>query len=131
HSAYCPFIWRGWWDFGTGALGDMACHVLDVAFWALNLRAPTSVEAEVSSVELESAPAWSIIRYEFPARPASPGATGELGPLKLVWYDGGKKPPTELVAGADLKDGKLELNGTIFVGDRGVMYAPDPYCAKF
>ena len=88
NPAYHPFKWRGWWDFGTGALGDMGCHIIDAAFWALELRDPTTVEAESPPVRHpETAPAWSIVRYEFPAqRRAGP-------PVKLVWYDGGKLPP--------------------------------------
>ena len=84
---YHPFAWRGWWDFGTGALGDMACHILDASFWALDLKYPTAVEALGGEPRKpESAPSWEIIRYEFPAR-------RDMPELKLTWYDGGKRPP--------------------------------------
>src|SRR5438094_2931896 len=63
NPAYHPFKWRGWWDFGTGALGDMACHIMDAAFWALKLGAPASVEAEAPPTHQETAPQWSVIRY--------------------------------------------------------------------
>mgnify|MGYP001568324802 CR=1 FL=1 len=85
HKAYVPFAWRGFWDFGTGALGDMACHNMDIAFFALGLRDPLSVEAQSSGVNNETAPKWSIIHYEFPAHADQPA-------VKMVWYDGGKKP---------------------------------------
>ena len=85
-DAYVPFKWRGWWDFGCGALGDMACHIMDAAYWTLELGWPESVEAICSDVDDETAPLWSIITYQFPAR-------GDRPPLKLTWYDGGKLPP--------------------------------------
>lgn len=110
HPAYHPFKWRGWWDFGTGALGDMGCHIIDAAFWALDLGAPSTVEAESSGVNEETAPKWSIVRYQFPARGTRPA-------VKLTWHDGGKLPPaelTELPAGQKLSD-----NGTLFIGDKG------------
>ncbi|MFP6618592.1 MAG: Gfo/Idh/MocA family oxidoreductase [Pirellulaceae bacterium] len=110
--AYAPFKWRGFWDFGTGALGDMGCHNQDLAYWALNLRDPTKVEAECSGVNQESAPKWSIITLHFPQR-------GERAPVKLVWYDGGKKPSTDLVKGR-----KLPANGSIFVGTKDTLYIP-------
>ena len=111
HPAYLPFKWRGWWDFGTGALGDIGCHALDHPFWALELCSPTSVEAETSPVNNETFPSWSIVTYRIPAR-------GEHPPLKLVWYDGGKKPPrpSELEPGRKLRD-----NGQIWVGEKGTM----------
>lgn len=115
HPAYHPFRWRGWWDFGTSALGDMGCHVLDGAFWALNLGAPTSVEAEGPPVHPETAPKWMIVRYEFPAR-------GEMPPVKLTWYDGGRRPPAELFEGQRISD-----NGTLFIGEKGKIYVPDAY----
>jgi predicted dehydrogenase len=115
NPAYLPFKWRGWWDFGTGALGDMACHVMDVAFWSLKLGPPATVEAEGPSVHPESAPKWMIIHYDFPAR-------GDLPPVKLTWYDGGKRPPAELFEGQ-----KLEDNGSLFIGDKGKLYLPDAY----
>jgi predicted dehydrogenase len=110
--AYVPFKWRGFWDFGTGALGDMGCHVYDMPFWALNLAAPTSVVAEEEGLTKESPPKWSIITYEFPQR-------GKLVPAKFVWYDGGKKPGADLVKGK-----KLPTNGVILVGDKDTLYVP-------
>jgi predicted dehydrogenase len=118
HPAYLPFVWRGWWDFGTGALGDMACHVLNMAFLALELGYPSSIEAESSGGNLETAPKWSIIRYEFPRR-------GELPPLALTWYDGGKKPPAELVGEP------ITPNGSLLVGERGKLYATDDFGSSF
>jgi len=110
HPAYHPFKWRGWWDFGTGALGDMGCHIIDAAFWSLKLGYPETVEAESSPVNNETAPNWSIVRYQFPAR-------GELPPVKLTWYDGGKLPAGELL---DLAaDEKFPKNGSLFVGSKG------------
>jgi predicted dehydrogenase len=109
HAAYHPFNWRGWWDFGTGALGDMGCHIIDAAFWALDFGAPSAVEADSSGVNEETAPKWSIVRYQFPARGAHPA-------VKLTWHDGGKLPPAELTG---LPPGeKLSDNGTLFIGDK-------------
>ena len=111
NNAYAPFKWRGWWDFGCGALGDMAIHNADPAFFALNLDAPTSVEAETSEVFSETLPVWNIITFHFPARDDRP-------PVKMVWYDGGKLPerPTELKEGEELGS-----NGILFVGTSGKM----------
>jgi len=106
HPDYAPFKWRGWWDFGTGAPGDMGCHNSDAAYWALKLDAPTSVEAESSGVNSETCPKWSIVRSQFPAR-------GKMPPVTLTWYDGGKKPGRELADGID-----LPLNGTIIIGSK-------------
>ncbi|HEX8198908.1 MAG TPA: gfo/Idh/MocA family oxidoreductase, partial [Isosphaeraceae bacterium] len=109
NAAYHPFKWRGWWDFGTGALGDMGCHVLDPAFWALDLRDPTRVEAESPPINPETAPEWSIVRYEFPAR-------GDRPPVRLFWYDGGKRPPAELFDGRPPAEGS---SGSVLVGAKG------------
>jgi predicted dehydrogenase len=108
---YHPHNWRGWWDFGPGALGDIACHAMAPAFWALKLGKPTAVQAEHSPCNAEMFPDWSIITYEFPARAGLP-------PVKLVWYDGGKKPPRppELEQGRPLGD-----NGVLYIGERGTM----------
>jgi predicted dehydrogenase len=111
HPAYHPFKWRGWWEFGTGALGDMGCHIIDTAFWALELGSPLSIEAESPPISLhpETAPACSIVRYEFPAH-------GDRPPVKLTWYDGGKLPPLDLFDG---KPPAKESSGSIFVGEKG------------
>jgi predicted dehydrogenase len=109
---YAPFKWRGFWDFGTGALGDMGCHNQDLAYWALDLRDPTKIEADCSGVNQESAPKWSIITLHFPQR-------GKRAPVKLVWYDGGKKPSKDLVKGRE-----LPANGSILVGTKDTLYIP-------
>ncbi|MBM3887718.1 MAG: Gfo/Idh/MocA family oxidoreductase [Verrucomicrobia bacterium] len=113
HPDYMPRQWRGWIDFGCGALGDMAVHNADPAFYALDLGAPDWVEAETSPTNPDSFPVWSIITYHFPAK-------GRRGPVKMIWYDGGKMPPRPAELEADRK---LEDNGIYFVGDKGVLMA--------
>jgi len=111
HPLYCPVAWRGWFDFGTGALGDMAIHNMDPAFYALDLGAPAAVEPRTSPLKKESYPAWQILAYEFAAK-------GDRPAVKLTWYDGGKMPPRP----AGLEPARrLEDNGIYFVGDRGTM----------
>ena len=111
NPAYLPFKWRGWWDFGAGALGDMGCHIIDPAFWALKLGYPTSVEAISTPVNDETAPLASKVDYEFPAR-------GDMPPVKLSWYDGKLRPtnPEELEVGRRMGS---RNGGTLFVGDKG------------
>lgn len=110
--AYVPFKWRGYWDFGTGALGDMGCHVYDMPYWALKLDAPATVSAQQEGMTEESAPKSSIVTYEFAAREGKPGP-------KFVWYDGGKKPSAELVKGK-----KLGTNGVILIGEKDTLFVP-------
>jgi predicted dehydrogenase len=118
-DGYHPFAWRGWWEFGTGALGDMACHTMNMPYMALGLRDPSSVEAETSGHNRESYPKWSIIRYEFPA-------TDKRPEVKMVWYDGGKRPPQELLEGQ-----KLESSGALIVGEKGKLYSPGDYAGPY
>lgn len=111
HPTYQPANWRRWWDFGNGTLGDMGCHFVDLPFWALDLRHPTSVESQGPPVHPETAPEWMAVRYEFPAR-------GERPPVTLTWNDGAKRP--------DLPpDPKLAAfgSGVLFVGDKGMLVA--------
>ncbi len=109
HKAYVPRNWRGWWEFGSGAMGDMAVHNADPAFFCLDLDAPIAVEAETSGVNDETLPKWSIIKYEFPAKGSRPA-------VMMKWYDGGKLPPRP----AELEEGRnLGDNGILFVGDKG------------
>jgi predicted dehydrogenase len=116
HPAYAPYNWRGWWDFGTGAIGDMACHNMDPAFWALKLGHPNSVEASSTGINAETTPLKSTIRYEFAARESMP-------PVKVTWYGGGLMPPRpdELEPGRQLTGGG---NGVLFVGDKGKIMCP-------
>ena len=108
-AVYHPWNFRGWWDFGTGALGDMGCHHFNTVFRALKLRYPTSISASSSIVFDETAPLASVVTFDFPAREGMP-------PLRLFWYDGGLKPPrpAELEAGRDLPS-----QGNMYVGDKG------------
>jgi len=115
HPIYCPLSWRGWWDFGTGALGDMGCHILDPAFWALKLGSPTRVEAATThykpEIASETYPRASMVRYEFPAR-------GDMPPVKLTWFDGRLMPPRP----RDLEPGRnLGTNGALLMGDKGTI----------
>ena len=112
HPAYAPFSWRGWWDFGTGVLGDIGCHQLDAIFRALKLGYPTTVEACSSGVNAETAPLSSIVRYGFPEREGMP-------PLMLTWYDGGLMPQRP----AELEEGRKfgEADDNLFIGDKGKM----------
>lgn len=109
HPAYHPFKWRGWWDFGVGALGDIGCHSFDPVFRALKLKYPMSVEAVSTIVNDETYPLASMIRYQFPARENMP-------PVTLTWYDGGMRPFNlkELTGEA-----KMGTGGTLFIGDKG------------
>jgi predicted dehydrogenase len=109
-DAYHPFRWRGWWDFGSGALGDMACHEMNMAFMGLDLRNPTSVQAVTSGHNRDSFPSWSKITYEFPANASRPG-------LKMVWYDGNKVPPDELF------EGQRRRGSSLVIGDKGKLNA--------
>lgn len=90
NEAYHPWSWRAWWDYGTGALGDMGCHVLDVPFYSLNLNYPVKVQSSSTVVNTESAPQASRVEFTFPARKNLPYTA--LPELKLVWYDGGITP---------------------------------------
>jgi len=115
HESLHPFKWRGWWDFGCGALGDMGCHFFDPAVWALDLHHPTTIEAEHEGNSAETGPKWSIVTYQFPAR-------GERPAVTVKWYDGGKLPPRpdELEPGR-----KLPTNGSLYVGDTGKILVTD------
>jgi predicted dehydrogenase len=117
HPAYHPYRWRGWLDFGTGALGAMGCQLLDVAFWGLKLDQVTSftVQAECAGVNSETYPRASTIRYDFPAR-------GDQPPVTITWYDGGRQPaqPEGLPS---LRE--IGSNGVLFLGERHpMMFGP-------
>jgi predicted dehydrogenase len=120
---YHAFQHRGWWDFGTGALGDMACHMLTVPFAACGLRDPVSVVARTTGHDFDSFPASSIIKFEFPA-------TAERPAIPFWWYDRkGNKPPAEVFAkwGID----QVSDSGVLVVGEKGAFYSFDDYCAKY
>ena len=127
--AYHPHDWRGYWEFGTGALGDMGCHTANMAFRALKLGAPDSVVAEAGAINAETYPAWGVIHYSFPAR-------GDMPACVLHWYEGardGKRVlPPDAVIGKLLKPGEQAADsGSILVGEKGTLYSPNDYGAKF
>jgi predicted dehydrogenase len=110
-----PFEWRKFWDYGTGALGDFGCHFMDLAHWALDLRAPKAVTAEGPAVDPVSCPAWCIAHYEYPAR-------GEQPPVALHWYDSGKQPAlaqTLMIDGKPL--GEVFKGAQLFIGEKGML----------
>ncbi|NLH16639.1 MAG: Gfo/Idh/MocA family oxidoreductase [Phycisphaerae bacterium] len=109
--------WRGWQDFGSGVMGDFACHIFDPVFTALKLGAPLSVKTEISDYNTETYPVWQIVQYEFPGTEFSAGKT-----VKGTWYNGEKIPPRELVPMP--AEYKLPGAGSIIVGEEGVMVLP-------
>ncbi|NUQ63240.1 MAG: Gfo/Idh/MocA family oxidoreductase [Pirellulales bacterium] len=132
HACYHPFQWRGWWDFGTGVLGDIGCHQLSAVFKALKLGHPTSVEASSSNhqcppeIAEETAPLSSITRWEFPAE-------GDRAAVSVTWWDGGLKPPRPAKLEPDRKFG--EGDWLMIVGDQGTMIGhrliPDAKAQEF
>ena len=102
-AVYHPFNFRGWWDFGTGALGDMGCHHFNTPFRALRLTSPLRISAASSKTFAESAPLASIVTFEFPARTGMPA-------VRLVWYDGGLKPSYP----AEMNGDPLPPEGTLY-----------------
>ena len=110
--AYVPFNWRGWWDFGCGALGDMGCHIMDAAYYALNLGHPTMVDPILTANSREAAPNASVITYHFPAR-------GNMPPVKGIWYDGGLRPA--LPPGIPL-DLEVPTNGSFIIGEKATVF---------
>jgi predicted dehydrogenase len=125
HPTYHPAKWRAWWDFGTGSLGDMACHIVDPLFWALKLRYPVSVEANISTYwhaffqqtkpKNEAFPRSTIVRFKFPAREKMPE-------VDLTWWDGGLMPPRP----AGLEPGRRMGNddgGILLIGEKGTIMA--------
>ena len=157
NKIYQPFNWRGWLDFGTGALGDMACHTVNMTFRALQLGYPTEIESEVlGGMNEETYPLGSKIRFQFPARHASVPArhktffhrhdTLSFDPATLTWYDGGKpssdpkargghdgsnKPPTELTADIEEMLGEMPGSGALLIGTKGKIFSPDDYGEQF
>jgi predicted dehydrogenase len=113
HPSYLPgnLTWNRWWDFGNGTLGDMGSHLIDLPFWALKLRYPSTIEAEGPPVDPDICPAWMIVRWEHPAN-------GDRLGLKVVWYHGGKRPEAPAGVAPD-KWG----NGILFVGKKGQLLA--------
>ncbi len=115
HSDYHPFWWRGFWDFANGALGDMACHHMDLPHWALDLRDPVTVESLGPDPDPDVAPPWQVVHYHYPAR-------GDKPPVHLTWYHGGRRPPE--FDNPELKLPKQQWSaGTLFVGDKGKLVA--------
>lgn len=106
-----PVVWRGWWDFGGGALGDMACHHMDLSHWALDLRAPLTVEADGPAVDPDVCPTWTSVKYEYPAR-------GEKPPVTLNWFNGDKRPKA-----FDEHGCPADWGNTLFIGDKGMLVA--------
>lgn len=114
--AYAPFRWRGWWDFGTGAMGDMACHIMDAAFWTLGLRYPTTIVPEATKLFPETAPESSRITYHFPASDTRPE-------VKLVWRDGGLLPPKPPNWSSTMEWPPEESGGQLWLGSDGALVA--------
>jgi len=152
---YTPWNWRGWQDFGTGALGDMACHTVNMPFRSLCLGYPTQIAGTpLGPMNHETYPLGSKIRFEFPARQASVPArhktffhrhdTLSFDPVTFTWYDGGmpddsapnghdfsNKPPKELLADIEAFQGEVPNSACLMIGDKGKIFSPDDYGEQF
>ncbi len=116
NKGYAPFNWRGWWDFGCGALGDMACHIMDPPYQALQLHKAKSLTVELVQQEgatAQTAPNSSVVKYTFPAR-------GDMPPVEVFWYDGKLPIPRPEGVPADEKLGGGD-NGSLFIGTDGLL----------
>jgi predicted dehydrogenase len=132
NAGYHPFAWRGWLDFGTGALGDMACHTANMAFRACELGSPTTIEADATDVNPETYSSSAKITYAFPKRGDKPHQSA----LTFFWYEGkrdGKKvlPPQELLGKLLKEKEKLADSGSIIVGSKAILFSPNDYGAQF
>ncbi len=116
HPSYAPFNWRGWWDFGTGAMGDMACHIMDAAYWVLGLKYPNRITPETTALFAETAPAAERITYEFPA-------IGNRRAVTLVWRDGSFNPPKPAGWPEALNWPYDATGGQLWVGTKGMIVA--------
>lgn len=105
HAAFVPFRWRGWWDYGCGAIGDMAIHLMDPAFWGLKLGGPVTVTSEGPPPDKFCGPSWMHTRFQF-------GQRGDLPPVEVHWYEGDAKPAASIAA-------ELPMNGSLYIGDLG------------
>jgi len=112
HDCYLPHTWRGWWDFGGGALADMGPHLLDPVVAGLGLGLPNRVAAETDKRFPETAPNWSIVRFQIPSKMANKTLT-------LSWYDGGKQPPRKQTGLA-----RLPSHGSLVIGSAGKLFIP-------
>ncbi len=120
-SAIHPFKWRGYQDYGCGALGDMACHLMDAAYWGLELGAPTSVELKrIDGASTIAFPKAAVVEYKFPAR-------GSLPPVTLTWHEGGIKPAKPAGLGADRE---LARGGQLIIGSKATVYDAGDYCTS-
>jgi predicted dehydrogenase len=118
-EGYHPFQWRGWWDFGTGSLGDMGCHIFNMPHMAMDVSSPIAVQAETSGHNKDSFPEWSIVHYEYAATKNRPA-------FKIHWYDGGRKPDMDLASDFDFGG-----NGTITICEKGTIFCPDESNTKY
>ena len=118
NGMYHGFHWRGWWDFGTGALGDMGCHIMDPVINALELGPPKVVSAEGPAPHPESGPLWCVVNYEFP------GTERTTDTLKMTWYEAGKMPPRDVFKAPE--DWPGSKNGVLFIGEKGNLFVGFP-----